>query len=94
MDLSKNTITLSEGKNKKKEYDILLTFESEDSEKFYIVYTDNELDEDGFIKTYAGIYNKTSSKEELLPVESEEELSLIEKLLSKLDEGNGESSEE
>ena len=39
---------------------------------------EEELDEDGFVKTYAGIYHNEDGKESLLPVEKEDEWELIE----------------
>ena len=90
MKINENKITLVNGK-KSIEYDVLFSFEANDNK--YYVYTNNEEDEDGFIKVYAGIYMKDSKKESLIPVESEEELSLIEGLLAKLDK-NGEIKDE
>ena len=90
MKINENKITLVNGK-KTVVYDILFSFEANNNK--YYVYTNNEEDEDGFIKVYAGIYMKDSKKETLLPVESEEELSLIEGLLAKLDK-NGEMKNE
>ncbi len=90
MKINENKITLTN--NRKTEvYDILFSFEANDNK--YYVYTNNEEDEDGFIKVYAGIYMKDSKKETLLPVESEEELALIEGMLEKLDK-NGEIKNE
>ena len=82
-----NTISLIDENGKSKKYDVLITFETEDN-NLYVVYTDNELDEDGFTKTYAGIYHEEKGKKSLLPVESDEEWSLIEKLLKKLEKNN------
>ena len=90
MRVNENKITLMSGK-KQTVYDILFSFEANNNK--YYVYTNNEEDEDGFNKVYAGIYMKDSKKETLLPVESEEELSLIEGLLAKLDK-NGEMKNE
>ncbi len=90
MKINENKITLMSGK-KQTVYDILFSFEANNNK--YYVYTNNEEDEDGFIKVYAGIYMKDSKKETLLPVESEEELSLIEGLLAKLDK-NGDMNNE
>lgn len=81
---SDNTINLIGEDGKSKTYDILIMFEAEENNKTYIVYTEHELDDDGFIKTYAGIYNKDS----LLPVENDEEWELIDSLLKKLEEKN------
>jgi uncharacterized protein YrzB (UPF0473 family) len=90
MKINENKITLVNGK-KTVVYDILFSFEANNNK--YYVYTNNEEDEDGFIKVYAGIYMKDSKKEYLIPVESEEELSLIEGLLAKLDK-NGDIKDE
>ena len=90
MKINENKITLINGK-RSTVYDILFSFEANDNK--YYVYTNNEEDEDGFIKVYAGIYMKDSKKEYLIPVESEEELSLIEGLLAKLDK-NGDIKDE
>ena len=90
MKINENKITLVTGK-KTTIYDILFSFEANNNK--YYVYTNNKEDEDGFIKVYAGTYMKDSKKEYLLPVESEEELSLIEGLLAKLDK-NGDIKDE
>lgn len=68
---------------KKKECSIVFSFEQDG--KNYIVYTDNEMDNDGFIKTYVGEYAKDGDQEKLLPVEDERILAQIEKLLDKID---------
>lgn len=65
-------------------YRVVLTFVSND-DKHYIVYTDDEIDDEGFIKTYAGIYAARGDKEVLLPVEDEEDFQLIDGLLRKLE---------
>ncbi len=67
----------------KKECSIVFSFEQEG--KNYIVYTDNNVDDDGFIKTYAGEYVKEDGEEKLLPVEDDKILAQIEKLLERID---------
>lgn len=86
--LKDNSISLVTEDGNTKEYKVILTFETEENDNFYIVYTDGELDEDGFIKTYAGIYTNDKGKEILMPVESDEEWQLIENLLMKIDSEN------
>ena len=81
-----NTISLISENGKPKKYQVLITFEAANNQ--YIVYTDNELDEDGFTKTYAGIYHEEDNKKSLLPVETDEEWALIEKLLKNLEKNN------
>ncbi len=68
---------------KEKEYSIVFSFEQ--NSKNYIVYTDNSVDSDGFIKTYAGEYVKDGEAEKLLPIDDEKILTQIENLLSKID---------
>ena len=53
--------------------------------KEYIVFTDNELDEDGCIMTYAYSLNKGVKDNNLYPIETDEEYEFIEKLLANLD---------
>jgi len=86
--LSDNIISLTGEDGKPKQYQVILTFETEENDNLYIVYTDGQLDEDGFVKTYAGIYDNQDGKESLLPVETDEEWQLIEKLLMKIDNEN------
>lgn len=88
IDKNTNTISLTDEQGIKKDYKVILTFETEENDNFYIVYTDNVIDEDGFIKTYAGIYHNDAGKEVLLPVVKDEEWALIEKLLAKIDKEN------
>lgn len=88
-----NTISLLSQDGTSKKYDVLLMFESENDD-LYIVYTDHELDEDGFTKTYAGIYKDEDGKKSLLPVETDEEMELIDQLLKKLEKKEGVTDEE
>lgn len=72
-------VTDKDGKNIK--YEILFTFESEDTNKSYIVYTDNEQDKDGMIKTYASIYEEDGIELKLTPITDDKEWNLVEKLI-------------
>ncbi len=71
-----------EGKNI--ECEVLFTFESEETKKNYIVYTDNTTDDDGNTKVYASIYNPKDEKSILYPIESEKEWKIIETILEEL----------
>lgn len=79
-------IYLLDEEGNSKEYKVLLTFTTKENDNFYVVYTDGSIDEDGFVVTYAGIYKNKNGKKVLLPVESDAEWELIDRLLSKLDE--------
>jgi len=81
--------TVKDSKGKEIEYEILFTFESEDTNKKYIVYTDNEKDDEGMIKTYASSYTNEEGNEEVLKlnkIEDEKEWSLVEKVLEQASE--------
>ena len=65
------------------ECDVLFTFESEETNKKYIVYTDNTLDELGSVKVYANTYE--SEKEGLLgEIETKKEWDIIEQIFSSI----------
>ena len=69
---------------KEVECEVLFTFESKETGKNYIVYTDNSLDEDGNTKVFASIYDPDFDVSKLLPVETEEEWAIIEDLFEEL----------
>lgn len=81
--MKKNILSLMNN-NEVKDYNIILTFTLDDDKKEYIIYTDEEKDADGFIKTYAGIYNE-NNKDTLFPIKNDEEWSLIEEILEKIE---------
>ena len=53
----KNTFTVLNDEGKEVECEVLFTFESEETHKNYLVYTDNTTDENGNIKVYASIFD-------------------------------------
>ena len=67
-----------------KECEVLFTFESEETNKNYIVYTDNTLDESGNIRVYASTYNPEEPNSKLLPIETEKEWDIIKTILSQI----------
>ena len=63
--------------------DVLFTFDSDETGKSYIAYTDNEVDEKGNLNIFAAIYYpKDDSRFE--SIETEEEWNEIEKRLERL----------
>lgn len=71
-------------------YEVLFTFESEETCKNYIVYTDNTTDENGNTKVYASTYNPKSEALELFPIKTEREWKVIETILDTIQEENKE----
>ena len=75
-------ITNDEGKEVKCE--VLFTFESEETHKNYIVYTDNSADVDGSTKVYASTYDPEGSESSLKPIESYKEWKVLETILAEI----------
>lgn len=66
--------------------DILFTFDSEETNKSYIVYTDNSKDDGGNVQVFASIYDPKQEDPKLEPIESEQEWKIIETILNTLQE--------
>lgn len=65
---------------------ILFTFDSEETNKSYIVYTDDSKDEEGNVQVYASIFNPEDPNTKLEPIETEKEWKVIETILETLQE--------
>ena len=91
----KMTFKVLNDEGKEVECEVLFTFESDETKKNYIVYTDNTLDEEGNTKVYASIYNPQEEETNLLPIETDKEWKIIETILEELqNEIKGKGSEE
>ncbi len=80
----KSVFTIVNDEGQEVECEVLFTFDSDETKKSYIVYTDNTIDEDGSIKVYASIYDPTGKSSVMEPVESEKEWLVIENILSSI----------
>ena len=78
------TFKVINDEGKEVECEVLFTFESDETKKNYIVYTDNTLDEEGNTKVYASIYNPDEDETKLIPIESDKEWKIIETILEEL----------
>lgn len=67
-------------------YDVLFTFESDETQKNYIVYTDQSKDENGNIQVYASIYDPDDPQSKLEAITTEKEWKVIETILETLQE--------
>ena len=65
---------------------VLFTFDSDETGKSYIVYTDNSKDEAGNVQVYASIYNPEDPNSRLEPIETEKEWKVIDTILKTLQE--------
>lgn len=82
----KNSFTVINDEGKEVLCDVLFTFDSEETGKSYIAYTDNTKDEEGNVQVYASIYNPEEENPELIPIESDKEWKVIETILETLQE--------
>lgn len=73
------------------ECEVLFTFDSEETGKSYIAYTDNTVDEAGNTKVYASIYTPNEDPMNLIPIETDKEWKIIETILNTLQEQARES---
>ena len=84
--MKKNTFSMLDENGNEVIYDVLFTFESDETGKNYIVYTDNQKDEVGNIEVYASIYDPNDPQSKLEAIETEKEWKVIETILNTLQE--------
>ncbi len=82
----KQKFIVLDDKGKQIECEPLFTFESEETKKNYVVYTDNSKDKDGNVRVFASIYEVTDKGNKLLPIKSEKEWKVIETILQSIQE--------
>lgn len=76
-----NDLIIKDSNGKDIVYKVLFTFDSDETNKTYIVYTDGEKDSNGNIKAYTLCYVTNDPKKTLLEVNNEKELNTIMNLL-------------
>ena len=84
--MKKNTFSMLDENGNEIIYDVLFTFESEETNKNYIVYTDNTKDEKGNVEVYASIYDPEDPHSKLEAIKTEKEWKVIETILDTLQE--------
>ena len=84
--MKKNTFSMIDENGNEVVYDVLFTFESDETKKNYIAYTDQTKDENGNIQVYASIYDPNNPNSKLEPIESDKEWKVIETILETLQE--------
>ena len=88
----KNTFKVIDNEGKEVVCEVLFTFDSEETKKSYIVYTDNTTDDKGNVKVYASVYKPEAENTELLPIETEREWKIIETILESIQEENNQNN--
>lgn len=78
------TFKVKDEKGKDVECEVLFTFESDETKKSYMVYTDYTKDSDGNTRVYASIYDPKEEEPNLIPIEDEKEWKIVETILDQL----------
>ena len=84
--MNKNTFTIIDQNGVEKTYDVLFTFDNDETKKSYIIYTDNTLDESGNVEVYASTYDPKDEHSKLGEIETEKEWKIIETILTSIEE--------
>lgn len=64
--------------------DVIASFECTQNGKNYVIYTDNEVDTNGKVVLYAGIYLETEDGPTFMEIGSDEEWQMVEEFLDQL----------
>ena len=80
----KNSFTIVNDKGETVVCDVLFTFDSEETGKSYVAYTDNTKDSNGNVQVYASTYDPKEANPRLNPIESDKEWKVVETILSTL----------
>ena len=80
--MENNSFTMLNEAGEEVKYDVLITFDNEETNKSYIAYTDNTYDDDGNISVYASTYDPNSSEVILGKIETENEWKVVETILN------------
>ncbi len=84
MEKNKSLFSLRNDLGEEQEYEMLFTFDSDTTQKSYMVYTDHQCDKDGKERVYASIYDPTGNDKNIYPIETEAEWDIIENILNSI----------
>ena len=84
--MDKNTFKVINDEGQEVVCHILFTFDSEETGKSYIAYTDNTYEADGSIKAYAAVYHPEDLNSGFEPIETEKEWKVVETILEAIQE--------
>ncbi|MEG0026008.1 MAG: DUF1292 domain-containing protein [Bacilli bacterium] len=84
MNEEKITFKVKNEKGIEVDCEVLFTFESEETMKNYMVYTDNTNDKDGNTRVYASIYDPNDEEPILTPIETDKEWKIVETILDQI----------
>ena len=85
--LEEQKFTVINNEGEEVECEALFRFESDETHKNYIVYTDNSQDEEGNTRVYASIYTPGQEKTKLEPIETDAEWNMVSEVLNSIKNG-------
>ena len=91
--LDNGKIVIKNDKGEELVCDVLFTFDSDETGKSYIAYTDNTKDEKGNTKVYANTYDKTGEDLKLSQLTNDKEWKIIDNILASVIDMVKENSE-
>lgn len=80
----KNIFTVVDEEGKEVQCEVLFTFDSDETGKHYIIYTDNTTDAEGNTKVFASTFDPENEKTALGAIETDKEWKIIETILDSL----------
>ena len=84
--MDKNTFKLITNDGTEVTCNVLFTFDSDETKKSYIVYTDNSRDQEGNIQVFASLFDPNDENTKLEPITTEKDWKVIETILETLQE--------
>ncbi|HPE14676.1 MAG TPA: DUF1292 domain-containing protein [Bacilli bacterium] len=94
MEDKKDFFKIINDKGEEVECQVLFTFDSKETNKSYIAYTDNTKDDSGNVQVYASTYDPTGKDTKLYPVETEKEWKIVETILNTIQEEQAKKNKE
>lgn len=82
--MNKEIIKTTDKNGIERDAEVVLCFESEETNKKYVIYTFNEVDETGMIALYSSIVDEDSETPKFKNIETEEEWSMIKNIMKKI----------
>lgn len=84
--MKENTFKMMNENGEEITCNVLFTFDSDETKKSYIAYTDNTYEDDGSIKAYAAVYHPEDLNKGFEPIETEKEWKVVETILETIQE--------
>lgn len=86
MNEERMTFRLKDENGKEVEFEVLCTFDSPETNKSYMIYTDYTKDNEGSTRVYASIYTPNTEPIQLTAIETDEEWAMVQNILDKIQE--------